>query len=67
MSPMGKRGLKFTVKEIKDLLALIDDIVPIANCWEMYTGFVSMVCILPTSLKKGSEIWRTLLFLTSRE
>jgi hypothetical protein len=31
MPPKGKRGLKFTVEEIKDLLALINDIVEIGN------------------------------------
>ncbi len=33
--PPKKRGLKFTVEELKDLLAIIDEIVPIGNTeWE---------------------------------
>jgi hypothetical protein len=29
--PPKKRGLKFTVEELEDLLAIIDEVVPIGN------------------------------------
>jgi hypothetical protein len=33
--PPKKRGLKFTVEEFEDLLAIIDEVVPIGNTeWE---------------------------------
>jgi hypothetical protein len=33
--PPKKRGLKFTVEELEDLLAIIDEVVPIGNTeWE---------------------------------